>query len=213
MERLSNDRRQTAYILGRYLGRSTAYWIGILEMGFGTLSLGINLTGTVVMSPTGVLAIASGLGALGSVAVLAHGTAVIYTVAWRSVHDPLPNVVFASAGGEPSGPYGTKAQRQQLGEDLARQTGGRVGTVQGQGRKVTWEGAARGRRNIVARLMDSGGIRNEPYWRIGIDGVGSFSIDGRLISTNDPLIVHHAYTETTMDDLIELLGIARAWTP
>jgi hypothetical protein len=200
--------RQPSYILGQWFGRGTAYTIALLELGFATV--GMLSSGGVLTTTgwTGVGAIAATAGATLSTVVAIHGTLVLIFVLHKP---PLPNVVFASADNGHSDAYGTKAERQQLAEDLAEQTGGRLGEVQGEGRKITWEGEARGRRNIVSRLMDSGGVRNEPYWRISINGIGSFSLDGRLITTNDPLLVHHAYTGSTKDDLLRLLDVARTW--
>jgi RHS repeat-associated protein len=73
---------------------------------------------------------------------------------------------------------------------VANHTGGVLSSAQGSGWRITFEGASSTGKNIVARVMISGGGRLEAYYRVAVDGIGAVTSNGQF-STN-PLLTHHA---------------------
>ena len=77
---------------------------------------------------------------------------------------------------------------ESIARDVQSEVGGIVGPAKGDGWTNTLPRAAGGGRDIVARIMNSGGGRTEPYIRVSIEGKTSFAKDGS--PTNDRFLSH-----------------------
>lgn len=64
----------------------------------------------------------------------------------------------------PSSPGSTPASRQELASNIANDAKGNLLPAQGDGWRITFEKAARGKRSIVVRIMEKGGIRDEAVY-------------------------------------------------
>ena len=98
--------------------------------------------------------------------------------------DPVPDdelgVIAETEGGDPL---------QNLANDVADEFGTEANPARGNDWEVTLEGVGPGRRNIVTRMMWEGGERDNPYYRVGVDGLGGLTEDGRFSS--DRRLTHH----------------------
>jgi hypothetical protein len=61
-----------------------------------------------------------------------------------------------------------------------------------------------GRRNVVIRLMDSGGLRRD-YWRFDVEGKAGVSAAGGF--THDASMTHHAIGPTTFNDIVAVFDV------
>ncbi|HKZ55890.1 MAG TPA: RHS repeat-associated core domain-containing protein, partial [Anaerolineales bacterium] len=198
------NERNPYYNAGRWIGRGTAAAMGAAEIGLALVGVG----GGTTISLSGIGA-AIGIPTLaGSIALGGHGALVLVAVAGHNTLDPLPPLVYAATGGGGGGSsYGTRAEREALARRVASETGGTEALAQGDGWRVTIPRAAPGRRNIVIRIMNSGGVRGEPYFRVSVDGKGALALDGSWSSS--PLLTHHALTPDSLDIIKRLVQIAR----
>jgi hypothetical protein len=76
--------------------------------------------------------------------------------------------------------------------------------ARGQGWKVI---IPHGKRNIVVRIMEQGGIITEPYFRVSIEGKGGITWSGQISSNAD--LTHHKFSEFEFqsdEDAIEAIA-------
>ncbi|WP_339210254.1 RHS repeat-associated core domain-containing protein [Aeribacillus sp. FSL K6-8210] len=74
---------------------------------------------------------------------------------------------------------GKFSRTYRLAKKVSKKFGGTLGRTKGDGWKVT---IADGRKPLVVRVMNKGGIRNKPYFRISKDGRGSLKLNGEWSS-------------------------------
>jgi len=84
-----------------------------------------------------------------------------------------------------------------LADDIGSKLGGTVSNAKGKGYKVE---IPNGNKPITVRVMEAGsGGRNEPYFRVSIDGKGSLTLDGKI--SNDRSLTHIDITEDALKQI------------
>jgi hypothetical protein len=61
-------------------------------------------------------------------------------------------------------------------------------------------------RTVVVRIMDLGGIRNDPYYRVGVDGLFELTAEG--IDSSNKLLTHIEFTDDVWSIITNLIEIA-----
>jgi hypothetical protein len=86
---------------------------------------------------------------------------------------------------------------------IAKNLGGKVTTLK-NGYKIEIPNA-NGKKPIVVRVMNEGsGGRTEPYFRVSIDGKGSYTLDGKL--SNDKGLTHIDMSNDYLKQIIKIVN-------
>jgi len=79
---------------------------------------------------------------------------------------------------------------KQIADEVAKRIGSSVEEAQGEGWRIRLRGSSLGKkRDIVVRVMNRGGGREQPYFRVDIDGKGGVTISGEI--SGDRGLTHH----------------------
>ncbi|HKZ53980.1 MAG TPA: RHS repeat-associated core domain-containing protein [Anaerolineales bacterium] len=183
----------------------------ILVSGLGLLVSVNDFVNTVeiILYETGLTA-CTGLRLLFDVLVMALSTVGIINAvrAFLESGSVLSLEEPASSSGRGSiADYSTRAGREALASRVASETGGTEALARGDGWRVTIPRAAQGGRNIVVRIMNSGGVRDQPYFRVSVDGKGALTLNGSW--SDNPLFTHHTLTPDSLGIIKNLVEIAR----
>ncbi len=93
---------------------------------------------------------------------------------------------------------------QNSAQTVAKQFNGKVTELK-NGYKVEIPNPAGGNKPVVARIMNEGsGGRSQPYFRVSIDGKGSYTLDGLMSS--DRALTHIDMSNSYMDQITNILN-------
>ncbi|CAG0928113.1 tRNA(Glu)-specific nuclease WapA [Thermoflexales bacterium] len=90
-----------------------------------------------------------------------------------------------------------------LAQKVANDLGGILRAAQGDGWRITLPQAAQGGRDIIIRIMESGGIRSDAYFRIAVAGKAAITAAGQF--SNDPLLTHHPIDLSDLQSAFETI--------
>jgi len=93
---------------------------------------------------------------------------------------------------------------QNASQSVAKQFNGKLTELK-NGYKVEIPNPAGGNKPIVVRIMNEGsGGRTQPYFRVSIDGKGSYTLDGLLSS--DRALTHIDMTDSFLEQITKIIN-------
>lgn len=98
----------------------------------------------------------------------------------------------------------SKAEIEKLAQDVAKQLGGKISPAKGEGHIIKIPNA---KNEITIRIMEGGGKRSEPYYRISKEIGGSVDAAGK--NCNNRLLTHLELNSNSYAEIMEIISKIR----